>query len=188
MKKILILMVGLLFIGVNVFAQGDLIVNGKLGIGTTSPVKKFELLGARGLFSSDAEAMNLQRSADTSPITGFLFEIYKSRGSVGSETNVLGNDVIGQYDFYYHDSVPVLGARWGAAMDNSTTATKFFFENADRAHFKLDVNIDGSLTLDNGGVTCIMMRDTDDAGWTECNSLDGALTCSVDADGICDGS
>lgn len=43
------------------------------------------------------------------------------------------------------------------------------------------VTIDGTTT---GG--CIMLRDTDDAGWTECDALDGTLSCSVDADGICD--
>lgn len=42
------------------------------------------------------------------------------------------------------------------------------------------VRIDGSLGA------CLMLRDTDDAGWTECDALDGVLTCSIDADGLCD--
>jgi len=33
---------------------------------------------------------------------------------------------------------------------------------------------------------CLMYRDTDNAGWTECDALDGAVNCSVDADGLCD--
>jgi hypothetical protein len=44
------------------------------------------------------------------------------------------------------------------------------------------IKIDGS----SGG--CLMIRDTDDAGWTECFTLNGVLSCTVDADGICDGS
>lgn len=44
----------------------------------------------------------------------------------------------------------------------------------------------GQLTLDGSTGGCIMLRDTDDAGWTECDALDGTLSCSVDADGICD--
>lgn len=44
----------------------------------------------------------------------------------------------------------------------------------------------GQLTLDGSTGGCIMLRDTDDAGWTECDALDGTLSCSVDADGVCD--
>jgi hypothetical protein len=44
------------------------------------------------------------------------------------------------------------------------------------------VKIDGS----SGG--CIMMRDTDDAGWSELTTLNGVPTWTIDADGICDGS
>ena len=44
------------------------------------------------------------------------------------------------------------------------------------------VKIDGS----SGG--CLMIRDTDDAGWTECFTLNGVLSCTIDADGLCDGS
>ena len=44
----------------------------------------------------------------------------------------------------------------------------------------------GQVTIDGSTGACLMLRDTDDAGWTECDALDGTLTCSVDADGICD--
>jgi len=44
-KTILILMGGLLLIGVSVYAAGDLIVNGKLGVGTTSPSNNLEVIG-----------------------------------------------------------------------------------------------------------------------------------------------
>ncbi len=44
----------------------------------------------------------------------------------------------------------------------------------------------GQLTLDGSTGGCLMIRDTDDAGWTECDVLDGVMTCSIDADGICD--
>jgi len=185
MKKVLIIMVGLLLIGANAFAQGNLIVNGKLGIGTATPALTFHLLGPNGQFYSDGQALNLQRSSDT--VGAFIFEIFKSRGGVGSETNVNSNDFIGQYDMYYRYNGDVLGARWGAAMDNSTSQTKFFFAAANRTQFQMNVDIDGGLKLNNGSATCIMMRDTDDAGWTECNSLDGQLICSIDADGVCDG-
>ena len=42
---LLVLMLGVLFIGVNLYAaDGDLIVNGKIGIGTSNPAAKFEVL------------------------------------------------------------------------------------------------------------------------------------------------
>jgi hypothetical protein len=170
------------------YSACDLCVN-KIGIGTTSPPsEKFHLLDADGQIYSNGSSLNLQRSTDISPITGFLFEIYKSRGSVGNETNVSSGDIIGQYDFYYHNEVPTLGARWGVQMDNSISATKLWFAVANRAEFLMNMKIEGDLKLDNSNITCIMMRDTDDAGWTECNTLNGSLTCSIDADGICDGS
>lgn len=38
---------------------------------------------------------------------------------------------------------------------------------------------------DSGG--CLMIRDTDDAGYTQCDALDGTLSCSADdGDGVCD--
>jgi hypothetical protein len=44
----------------------------------------------------------------------------------------------------------------------------------------------GQATLDGSTGGCLMLRDTDDAGWTECDALDGVLSCSIDADGLCD--
>ncbi|MBI5055585.1 MAG: hypothetical protein HZB61_03075, partial [Nitrospirae bacterium] len=44
-KTVLILMAGLLFIGVNVYAAGDLTVSGKLGVGTSSPANNLEVVG-----------------------------------------------------------------------------------------------------------------------------------------------
>lgn len=38
------------------------------------------------------------------------------------------------------------------------------------------------------GVGCLMIRDTDDAGWTECFALNGVLSCTIDLDALCDGS
>lgn len=37
-------------------------------------------------------------------------------------------------------------------------------------------------------VGCMILRDTDDAGWTECFALNGVLSCTIDADGVCDGA
>ena len=46
----------------------------------------------------------------------------------------------------------------------------------------------GQITADGSSGGCLMMRDTDDGGWTECSYLNGTQTCTTDADGVCDGS
>jgi hypothetical protein len=50
-KKIIIFMIGLFLIGVNAYAAGDLVVNGKLGVGTNPGTPKALILGTneRGL-------------------------------------------------------------------------------------------------------------------------------------------
>jgi len=46
----------------------------------------------------------------------------------------------------------------------------------------------GQITVNGSSGGCMMFRDTDDAGWTECSYLNGTQTCTLDADGVCDGS
>ena len=47
LKKVLILVTGFLFFGASLYAAGDLIVDGNLGIGTTNPEQMFHLVGGR---------------------------------------------------------------------------------------------------------------------------------------------
>jgi len=46
----------------------------------------------------------------------------------------------------------------------------------------------GFAVIKSSGISggCLMFRDTDNNGWTECKFLDGVMTCAIDADGICD--
>ena len=46
MKKIFTLALGLLLISANLYAAGDLVVNGKLGVGQTVPVAKLHVESA----------------------------------------------------------------------------------------------------------------------------------------------
>lgn len=58
-KSIVALAIGLLFVGANVFAAGDLVVNGKLGVGQAAPAAKLHVesaneLGLRTLISKSS--------------------------------------------------------------------------------------------------------------------------------------
>jgi len=63
MKKVLILVLGLLFIGVNVFAAGDLQVNGSLGVGTTPSAKKIDVLGDVKIVNTSSGASGAVKNA-----------------------------------------------------------------------------------------------------------------------------
>ncbi len=73
--------------------------------------------------------------------------------------------------------------------DKDTVATIDSAGNADFASVLIDKGTGwGQATVDGSAGGCLMMRDTDDAGWTECFFLNGIMTCSIDADGVCDGA
>jgi hypothetical protein len=79
-KKMLILMAGLLLMGVNVFAAGDLIVNGKIGVGTSGPLEKLHVYS-----NSDSKALRLELLASDAAWTniGAFYDI----GAVGAGVN-----------------------------------------------------------------------------------------------------
>lgn len=60
LKKIFVFLTGILFIGVNVYAAGDLIVNGNLGIGTSTPSIKLDL-------RSDTDGLNVFINQTSAP-------------------------------------------------------------------------------------------------------------------------
>lgn len=43
----------------------------------------------------------------------------------------------------------------------------------------------GCVRADGAVGGAVMLRDTDDAGWTECTALNGTLSCTTDPDGLC---
>jgi hypothetical protein len=43
----------------------------------------------------------------------------------------------------------------------------------------------GSVKFNNGSSTCLMVRDSDDLGWSKLTVLNGVLTVAEDADGVC---
>lgn len=72
-KNVLIVMLGVLLIGGNVFAQGDLLVNGRVAVGgAVSSVDKLRVQGsdiATGLFVTNAQSTGIN------PVTGSTYEV-----------------------------------------------------------------------------------------------------------------
>ena len=87
MKKIFILVVGLLFIGINVYAAGDLVVNGKLGIGTTPLAPKATLV------STNMRGLSVGVTTNTNNAGGL---IYGGRYSVTIDGTTSTDSITGQ--------------------------------------------------------------------------------------------
>lgn len=86
----------------------------------------------------------------------------------------------------YIQGIPV--ASTNVAFSNTALA---LWVDSGTSRFDGNVQMDigagtSQLTIDGSTGGCIMLRDTDDAGWTEVDALDGALTATIDADGLCD--
>lgn len=47
------------------------------------------------------------------------------------------------------------------------------------------VELTGDLHVGGTGSGCIMMRDSDDGGWTVVTALNGTLSSTIDLDGLC---
>lgn len=72
---------------------------------------------------------------------------------------------------------------WNANNIRVETNSQVELINADDIELTDDYRWTGTHAFD-----CIMFRDSDDAGWSECEALNGTLSCATDADGVCDGT
>lgn len=145
--------------------------------------------------------------------TGQLNFIKSRNATIGSFTIVQDNDEVGaiaafpddgvdygteaaRYVFEVDDASPAAGdigmahVWYTMAGGGAAISEKMRLSASGQLSIKtlsLDVGTGaGQATLDGSTGGCIMLRDTDDAGWTECDALDGVLSCSIDVDGICD--
>lgn len=112
--------------------------------------------------------------------------------AVGIGINLTGDTIT--YDGTYNEiSNPTANTEIEfAGFTNSWTSTGssgtlFEIGNATNGAL-LDLDKSGTLTIGEGNVGCIMLVDTDQAGFTECFALNGSINCTTDADGVCDGS
>ena len=138
---------------------------GNVGIGTTTPVANLHI-GAGG------PSLSANLSSKSALIKGNLEVDGKIYGDGSLLTGITSSQWTTSGGDIYRGSGNV-GIGTAAPVGNL---------NVKAASGLSQVTIDGP----SGG--CLMIRDTNGTGWTECYTLGGTLTCSVDADGVCDGS
>ena len=91
MKKILILILGLLLIGVNVFAQGDLVVNGNLAVGTSDLTNRMNIVGNNESRAISA-TLDLSNAPALTNITAFYTTLVTQAGiTLGAFDGFNGN-------------------------------------------------------------------------------------------------
>lgn len=105
---------------------------------------------------------------------------------------------IGSGGWNYAMSMPSgVGLRFGTidVADSSgslSIASPLIVSGAGESTFSSSINMTigsgwGQFTAAGSTGGCLMIRDTDNGGWTQCDALDGTLTCSADdGDGLCD--
>ena len=107
-KKIFLLMISMLLIGVNVYAAGDLIVNGQLAVGSDAPIGKLRVVSdnEKGIrvdagFSSPSSAVNIGAfysvTADQTNIVdkGFIgFQGQVGLAGYGTDIDLIGTENI----------------------------------------------------------------------------------------------
>lgn len=116
-------------------------------------------------------------SGDTTPI------VFTSAGNVGIGTLAASYalDVVGQARI----SGGIIGT--GTADFSITSSNVGIGTTIPRSILEIQKGTGtAQITIDGTTGGCLMIQDTDGAGWTECDVLNGVMSCSTDADGICD--
>lgn len=190
-----------------------ILANGTVGIGTTNPYSIAMTTGTVALDinnSFNGNLVNITRNRSTGTSADTRIGAESTDGdylvlALPGESN--SNTLFGQT----RSNIGVLmtATTGGSNRDlaiGTNGAMKLFLGTNNAARATIDssgnfgigttsprsfVDIDkgtgvGQITLDGSTGGCFMLRDTDDAGWTECDVLDGVMTCSTDADGVCD--
>ena len=155
---------------------GDITMNtvgGNTGIGTATPDARLVVsTGTTNVMplkvSNEADGVTLNIGSDAAGFPGIQGRLISNNNTFDISINAAGGSVgIGVSD--PTDKLHVITASGNNVVSSSSTASGFGVFHAHGT---------------SGG--CLMIRDTDDAGWTECKALNGTLSCATDADGVCD--
>lgn len=114
--------------------------------------------------------------------------LYINGTSVGTNPDNVGTRSAGTWgsaaDNTIIGSSPALSSYWDGDIDNVMLFNRALTQEEITLLYNAGVGTEGQA----GPYGCLMFRDVNMQGWTECNTSAGTMTCTVDADGICDGS
>lgn len=146
---------------------------GYVGLGTTSPGAKLDVKGNMNISGNinatgSLEASTIDLNSRTSS-TGIVWDGYTRMTAPG------GSAI--RIDSWHGLNVKAKGSSLAnvAQIGTSSTVDTTFYGN---------VTSEGGVIISKSN-SCLMLRDTDDAGWTKCTALNGVLSCATDADGVC---
>ena len=146
---------------------------GNVGIGINNPSEKLSVNGVLGIRSDNVIGSGNGYSGDSSSANNADLQLWSTSG----ETILKNNWGSGKLKLRVGVSEAItIVAGGNVGIGNITPSAK------------LDINEDtgfGDVRVDGSSGACLMLRDTDDAGWTKCTTLDGVMSCSIDADGVC---
>lgn len=169
----------------------DLATNALDASGTVAAHKGMQITTANGNANTTTQQTGLDiwmRTTNASAVTtlGSALKI-TNISNTGTFTNFRAID-IGDITTGTQTNTPFsIYASDSGAYNKLTGDTVIGSQATPRSTLDIDEGTGvGQITLDGSTGGCLMIRDTDDAGWTECDVLDGVMTCSIDADGVCD--
>ena len=152
---------------------------GNVGIGDSTPTEGKLVIAAP---STAIPAIDVNGAANSNTVkikgaatTGQSYGMAIDAGTNSTDTGLLVRDQTGASTY-----LRVRGDG-NVGIGTASPATHLHIADSTATSAKLTIG-------DTDSAACIMLRDTDAAGWTECNALNGTLSCTTDADGVCDGS
>ncbi len=173
-------------IGTTTPQGGFVVTNGNVGIGTWAPAFPLHMQFLDSTTGVSNASSLMIKNSDTTNNNGALINF-----------RLKGSDDAGDYAY----------AWIFAQATNHTAATRagllsFYTSNSGNPTEKMRIQADGNVGIGStapgqvldvtGGVRtkgasggCIMLRDTDNNGWTKCTALAGVLTCTVSTTGLC---
>ena len=146
---LLFLMVGILLIGVNLYAAGDLIVNGKLGVGVSTPTRAIDVE------NTDQTALNVNAIKSTNTWLNGTF-ITDSINSSDAGSNAF---VVWPYHYAIGSTGGIMrGALFNAELRGSGTMSAIagmqnqIVIKTDSGDYTIDTVTGNELLLTNGGI------------------------------------